>query len=300
MVDRWFVMQTSPHGVLIIDKPSGITSRGALNRVAGWFPPRTRIGHAGTLDPLATGVLVICVGVATRLIEYVQDMRKTYAAEFRLGATSDTDDADGTVVPGASRLVPTADAIAKALDDFLGVIEQRPPVFSAAKVSGRRAHALARRGEEVKLQPRKVQIHSIRVVDYHYPALQVEVQCGKGTYIRALARDLGTKLQCGALVQALRRTQVGPFSAQQGVTLDFDAASVLLMPPGATVVELRTVMLTDDEIRSLKLGQQIPMREELRDEPTQAAAFDSKNELVAIVKAEPAARVWKPEKVLVI
>ncbi len=291
-------MQSALHGLLILDKPSGMTSRFALDRAARWFPPRTKLGHAGTLDPLATGVLVICVGVATRLIEYVQDMCKTYVAEFRLGATSDTDDADGTITPVASAQAPAAESVMKTLGDFVGVIEQQPPAFSAAKVSGRRAHALARRGEIVDLQPRKVQIHNIRVVDYLYPALRVEVQCGKGTYIRALARDFGNRLQCGALVQALRRTQIGPFQVQQGTTLDADQASIRLMPISSAVVDLPKLSMTEEETQLLQHGRQIPIREEVPIEPTPVAAFDKMNELIAIIRAEPGTRMWKPEKVM--
>src|SRR5262249_45363855 len=158
----------------------------------------TRLGHTGTLDPLATGVLVLCVGSATRLADYVQRMSKTYRSLFRLGARSDTDDADGAVTPVAGAAAPEPAALEACLRQFVGTIEQVPPAYSAAKVTGQRAYDLARRGREVSLQARAVQVHGIEVLRYDYPELEVEVRCGKGTYIRALARDLGARLGCGA------------------------------------------------------------------------------------------------------
>src|SRR5438876_11138125 len=144
------------HGLLVLDKPRGPTSREALDRAARWLPPRTRLGHAGTLDPLASGVLVLCIGSATRLTEFVQNMRKTYSTELVLGATSDTDDADGTITSVTAASIPDHQTVVQALGEFTGTIQQQPPAYSAAKVAGRRAHALARRGQQVLLQPRTV------------------------------------------------------------------------------------------------------------------------------------------------
>src|SRR5205823_5252216 len=143
-------------GLLVIDKPGGMTSRDVVNRVQRWFPRKTKIGHTGTLDPLATGVLVVCVGAATRLAEYVQAMGKTYTSRFRLGATSTTDDADGDVTETRGAVPPTREQIETARMLFVGAIAQVPPAFSALKVSGERAHDLARSGQEVRLAPRPV------------------------------------------------------------------------------------------------------------------------------------------------
>src|SRR5712691_4602692 len=152
-------MNSAFHGLLVIDKPPGITSRDAVNRVQGWFPPRTHIGHTGTLDPLATGVLVICVGAATRLAEYVQRMEKVYEVDIQLGARSDTDDAQGNIEHQTGVTTPPDRAtVAGCLQEFLGQIEQVPPRFSAARVKGRRAYDLARRGRKVELKPRTVRI----------------------------------------------------------------------------------------------------------------------------------------------
>src|SRR5262245_41941276 len=172
------------HGLLVLDKPGGLTSREALDRAARWFPRKTRVGHCGTLDPLATGVLVLALGHATRLVEYVQAMPKIYRTRITLGATSDTDDADGTVTPTAAR--PVADDVVRAaLTAFVGEVEQTPPAYSAARIEGQRAHLLARRGEEVTLAPRRVRIDAIEVRSFAWPELEVDVACGKGTYIRS-------------------------------------------------------------------------------------------------------------------
>src|SRR4051812_31792112 len=184
------------NGLLVIDKPGGMTSRDAVNRVQRWFPRKTEIGHTGTLDPLATGVLVVCVGAATRLADYVQAMGKSYASRFRLGATSTTDDADGDVTETPNATAPTRAQIEAALSMFIGSVEQMPPSVSALKVGGRRAHDLARKGKVVPLAARTVRVDAIRVTNYEWPWLDVEVDCGKGTYIRSIARDLGAQLGC--------------------------------------------------------------------------------------------------------
>jgi tRNA pseudouridine55 synthase len=208
------------NGLLVIDKPGGMTSRDVVNRVQRWFPRKTKIGHTGTLDPLATGVLVVCVGAATRLADHVQAMGKTYRSRFRLGATSTTDDADGEITETQNAAPPTREQLEAALASQVGMIDQVPPAFSALKLEGRRAHDLARAGKDVTLAARSVRIDAIRLLAYEWPFADVEVDCGKGTYIRSIARDLGAKLGCGGLVQTLRRTRVGPFTAEQGISLD--------------------------------------------------------------------------------
>ncbi len=226
-------MGAEMNGLLVIDKPAGMTSRDVVNRVQLWFPRGTKVGHTGTLDPLATGVLVVCVGAATKFADVVQAMTKTYHSQFRLGATSDTDDADGTVTLVSNATPPTEEAMQAALAGFVGVVEQLPPAYSALKVAGKRAHDLARRGEAVELKPRLVRIDAVRLLGYEWPFLEVEVDCGKGTYIRSIARDLGATLGVGGLVATLRRTRVGPFTAEQGIGLDigWQEAQTRLLPP---------------------------------------------------------------------
>jgi tRNA pseudouridine55 synthase len=220
------------NGFLVIDKPSGVTSRDAVNRVQRRFPRKTKIGHTGTLDPLATGVLVLCIGTACKLADRVQSMPKTYVARFRLGAVSTSDDADGTITPMDAAPVPE-DRARTELAKFVGVIDQVPPQVSAIKVEGTRAYASARRGETVPLAARPVRVDAIRVLGYAWPILDVEIDCGKGTYVRSIARDLGRAVGCGGLVETLRRTRVGPFTAEQGIGPESDGQIMRnrLIPP---------------------------------------------------------------------
>lgn len=272
------------HGLLVIDKPAGMTSRAAVNRVQRWFPRKTRLGHTGTLDPLATGVLVVCVGVATRLAEYVQRMDKVYRAGLRLGARSDTDDADGIITPVPGVTPPEPVVIEEALSRLRGRQEQVPPAYSAAKVAGRRAYLLARRGQDVDLAPRTIDIYDLRLVGYDFPRLDLEVHCGKGTYIRSLARDLGDALGCGALVETLQRTRVGPFTADEALTLEVDAATARsrLSPMLRAVAELPKLTVTSADASRLQRGQTIPVcGTDLVD--GEAAALDAAGHLVAVV-----------------
>jgi tRNA pseudouridine55 synthase len=285
------------NGLLVLDKPGGLTSRAALDRAQRWFPRRTRLGHTGTLDPLATGVLVLCLGSATRLAEYVQRMGKTYRTRLRLGAKSDTDDADGTVTPVEGARLPAPDEIADAVKAFLGPIEQTPPAFSAVKVTGRRAYDLARSGEEVALVAKTVQVHGIDVLGYEPPFLDLEVRCGKGTYVRSLGRDLGERLGCGALVQTLRRLRVGPFTVDNAVSLDADAAEARarLRPVEEAVAELPAVTLADAELKRLRQGQGVPLA---RCDAGEVAVFDGRGRLAAVATYDADMRLLRPAKVL--
>ena len=192
-------------GLLNIDKPRGLTSRDAVNRVERLVRP-AKAGHAGTLDPLATGVLVICVGQATRLIQYVQQMRKQYRATFLLGCTSESDDTERELVAIPNAIVPTLEQIDAALPQFMGDIQQRPPAHSAIKIGGKRAYKLARKGADFELAERTVTIHQINLLRYEYPELELDVECGSGTYIRSLGRDLGAASGIGGVMSALERT----------------------------------------------------------------------------------------------
>ena len=273
-----------PVGWLVIDKPGGITSRDAVNRVQRWFPRGTKVGHTGTLDPLATGVLVVAVGAATRLADLVQGMSKSYTSRFRLGATSDTDDADGTITVTPEAVPPSADQVRQALAEFVGMIEQLPPSYSALKVNGRRAHDLARRGESVPLAARPVRVDAIRLVGYEWPFADVEVDCGKGTYIRSLARDVGAKLGVGGMVETLRRTRVGPFMAGQGVGVDVspEEGRERLMPVETATVGLPKALVDNDLSRRIRHGQRVKVQS--ADGP--AAVFDAEG-LVAVGENKP-------------
>jgi len=208
------------NGLLVIDKPSGMTSMDVCRVVRG----RTggaKVGHAGTLDPLATGVLVVCLGRATKSIDGLMATEKRYLAEVDLSAFSMTDDMESEAEPVDVDSPPDRAAIDRACAQFTGEIMQAPPVYSAVHVEGERAYKLARRGEAAERPPaRPVVIHSIDVVEYTWPSLTADIRCGKGTYIRSLARDLGESLGTGGRLRSLRRTAVGPYTIEDASRLD--------------------------------------------------------------------------------
>ncbi|HED54145.1 MAG TPA: tRNA pseudouridine(55) synthase TruB [Phycisphaerales bacterium] len=218
----------SPIGLLVIDKPLHKTSmhvcanvRARLRR--GGSPKRIKVGHGGTLDPLATGVLVILIGKATKLQDRIMVGQKRYLAGIDLAHTSRTDDREGPIEPIECDPVSES-SIRAVLPDFIGTIMQRPPAFSAMKIEGRRAYHLARNAEHAgdmpSLKPRPVRIDTIDIVSYEWPILTLDISCGKGTYIRSLARDLGRTLGAGGMLSSLVRTSVGPFSIEDARTLD--------------------------------------------------------------------------------
>jgi tRNA pseudouridine55 synthase len=272
------------HGWLVIDKPGGMTSRDVVNVAQKWFPRGTKLGHTGTLDPLATGVLVLCVGAATRLADIVQGMGKTYRSRFRFGATSDTDDADGVVVEQPTSIQPTETAVRAALANFVGEIAQVPPAYSALKVAGKRSHDLARRGLVAPLAARPVRVYSIGLLGYDWPFADVEVECGKGTYIRSIARDLGAELGVGGLVQDLRRTRVGPFTAEEGVGLDAGAevARRALVPLARAVTSLPRVTLDPDAARRFCHGQAVESATSSRPADNSTAVFGPNEDLLGL------------------
>ncbi len=206
-------------GLLVIDKPGGWTSRDVVNRLQRITGQR-RCGHAGTLDPMATGVLVVCVGRATRLVPYVQDLAKQYRAEFRFGWRSNTDDAEGELEEVHAAELPTNAALTQKLSEYVGEIEQIPPQFSAVKVQGKRAYALARQGMEVALKPRRVRITRLELCQYTPPDWEVLLKCGSGTYVRSLGRDIGADFGCGAIMTSLVREAIGHFRLETAHTLE--------------------------------------------------------------------------------
>lgn len=219
-----------PAGFLVLDKPAGVSSARVLNALK----PRLRgakVGHAGTLDPFATGVLVVLVEAATRQCERVMRLPKGYEATLRLGATTRTLDPETaeTAFAAWNGTPPVRDEVQQALQHFVGEIAQVPPAFSAIKVAGRRAYDLARRGREPELAPRRVVVHRIELRGYEWPELRLFVECGRGFYVRSLARDIGEALGSGAYLTALRRTFVGPFTPMLAVAPDAD--QLPLLPP---------------------------------------------------------------------
>jgi len=206
-------------GIINLDKPPGLSSAAAVDRVKRLLPRGTRIGHAGTLDPLATGVLLILIGTATKSSQALMNQPKTYQATVKLGATTPTDDSESQEQPTPNPPVPTIEQIRTALAALIGQVPQVPPAYSAKKLAGRRAYKLARRGTQVYLEPQTVRIDAIEILAWQWPLLKLRIDCGRGTYIRAIARDLGQILQTGGYLLELRRTRIGPFSVDGSVTL---------------------------------------------------------------------------------
>src|SRR4051812_46533669 len=228
-------------GILNLDKPPGISSARAVDVVKRLLPRGTKIGHAGTLDPFATGVLLLLIGKATKACERLMDAPKQYETTVRFGATTATDDLESPAIPwqradGAAVVPPSPAAIAEVLPKFVGTILQRPPAFSAMKIAGRRAYDLARNGADVVLAARPVKVYGIELLHYPWPDLRLRIDCGRGTYIRAIARDLGEVLDVGGYLTELRRTAIGSFVVDRAVTLEklreVGIAPFLLDPPG--------------------------------------------------------------------
>ena len=206
-------------GVVVVDKPSGPTSFDVVRRVKGLFKAK-RCGHTGTLDPIATGVLPICIGDATRIASYISEGEKEYDGVVRFGQTTDTQDSAGKTLLTRPVAELREEKVAEALRGFVGLIEQTPPMYSARKVDGKRLYELARAGEEVEREARQVHIDEARLIFFRSPDAGIFVRCSKGTYLRTLAHDLGEKLGCGAHLRELKRVRVGPFSLEDSVGLD--------------------------------------------------------------------------------
>jgi tRNA pseudouridine55 synthase len=249
-------------GVLSLNKPTGLTSRQVVDRVQRLARP-AKVGHAGTLDPLAGGVLVVCVGAATRLIEHVQQMPKGYTGTFLLGRQSPSEDIEGEVTELDHPPVPTLEQITAAAGALVGLIEQRPPVYSALKVGGRRAYALARKGQPVELKPRTVTVYRIEVLAYAYPELRLAIECGGGTYVRSLGRDLAESLGTSAVMSGLLRTSIGEFRIEEAVDpgqLTSQNWTDYLLPPLAAVGRLPRVELSAEEVAKIRNGCAIPVK----------------------------------------
>jgi tRNA pseudouridine55 synthase len=206
-------------GVVVVNKPSGPTSFDVVRRVKGLFKVK-RVGHTGTLDPTATGVLPICIGAATKVAGFIAEGEKEYEATVRFGQVTDTQDAAGRVLETKPVDGLTEDRVRESLRSFVGLIEQTPPMYSARKVEGKRLYELARAGEEVERVPRAVNVDEARLTFFQSPDAGIFVRCSKGTYLRTLAHDLGTRLGFGAHLRDLRRVRVGPFSLDESVGLD--------------------------------------------------------------------------------
>jgi tRNA pseudouridine55 synthase len=296
-------------GIFNIDKPAGCTSFQVVSLVRRLSGVR-RVGHAGTLDPSATGVLVVCLGQATRLIEYMMEATKVYRAEVRLGITTDTLDATGRTLSEADPSNISRQQVEEALAAFVGEIDQVPPMFSALKHGGEPLYRYARAQRQVERRARRVTIHRLQLLAFQPPLATVEVECGKGTYIRALAHDLGQQLGCGAHLAALARLRVGPFTLDDACGLPALEAAFqegrwqrLLHFADAALPSWPAVTLSEAQERAVRFGQCLAA-ESLEPSPAQAIendqlcrAYSPQGQLVAILRYDADALVWRPGKV---
>jgi len=254
-------------GILLLDKPLGLSSNGALQRVKHLYRA-AKAGHTGSLDPLATGLLPVCLGSATKISAFLLDADKRYRVRVRLGETTTTADAEGEVIRTAPTDGITQAAVTAALGSFLGTISQLPPMYSAVKHQGERLYKLARQGIEVERQPRAITIFAIELLDMALPEVEFDIHCSKGTYVRTLAEDLGEMLGCGGHVVALRRTGVGPYLESAGplVTMaqlealgeeDYRAMDALLLSQDSALGHWPEVRLSEDACFYLRQGQAV-------------------------------------------
>jgi tRNA pseudouridine55 synthase len=286
-------------GVLNVDKPAAWTSHDVVGRVRRLAGLR-QVGHAGTLDPMATGVLVLCLGRATRLLEYLTGQPKTYLAEVTLGVATNTYDAEGEVVSRLPAPALSTEEIDQALDAFRGDIMQRPPAFSALKRDGVPLYQRARAGEDVTVEPRPATVYELALLHADGATVQLRIRCGAGTYVRSIAHDLGQSLGCGAHLSALRRTAVGPFSVEHAITLERlaepGALVAVMQPADAAVAHLPRIDVSEGDASRLLHGQVITASGGQTSDVGRVYGPD--NRFLGIVAYDGARRVWRPSKML--
>ncbi len=287
-------------GVLVVDKPIGLTSHDVVQIIRRGTGIR-RAGHTGTLDPRASGVLVVLVGPAVRLSEYVSASDKRYQATIRLGSSTDTYDSEGTITATSSPSEITEEKFEETLQQFVGEIEQVPPPYSAVKVQGRRAYDMAREGEEVELAPRIIQVYSLEMLEWAPPEAVVDVFCSSGTYVRSLANDLGKALGCGAHLVGLRRTKSGRFTLRDAVPLRrlqeaFVAGNwyKFLIPAAEALGDWPMVELDADQVELIRHGHRVPAAP---GSTGWARGVSEQGDLVALLEVDAVSNEWQPKKV---
>jgi tRNA pseudouridine55 synthase len=299
MGDENFDLKNAISGVLVVDKPIGLTSHDVVQIVRKGTNIR-RAGHTGTLDPRASGVLVILIGPAVRLSEYVSASDKRYQAVVRLGVSTDTYDADGRVEQ-TSPVNVTEEQFENALKNFIGEIEQVPPPYSAVKVKGRKAYEMAREGEEVDLLPRKIQVYNLELLEWAQPEAVIDVYCSSGTYVRSLAHDLGEMLGCGAHLVGLRRTKSGRFTLRDAVPLrklkeHFDNGTwyQLLIPAAEALSDWKAIELSQEQVEAVRHGHRIPAEQSTS---KMVRGISQQGELVALMEYDETTQEYQPKKV---
>ncbi|MGD9856892.1 MAG: tRNA pseudouridine(55) synthase TruB [Planctomycetaceae bacterium] len=272
-------------GFLNVDKPAGWTSRKVVDHVQRLVRP-AKAGHAGTLDPLAEGVLVVCLGPATRLVPSLHELPKAYRGEFLCGRSSDTDDIEGDVRELEDAPALTRSQLLDVFPRFVGRIAQTPPIYSAVKVKGRRAYTLARRGELPDLQPRNVEIYRLELIEFDQPRMVLDIECSSGTYVRSLGRDIARAAGSDAVMSGLIRTRIGSFRREAAVSpeeITRDSIARLMIPASAAVSHFTTVVCDDDALDHLRHGRTMACPPSIKpDDGETCAAVSVSGRLVAI------------------
>ncbi len=294
-------------GILNINKPLGNTSFSIVSMVKRLTRER-RVGHAGTLDPMASGVLPVCLGRGTRVVEFLQDAGKIYKAQIRLGVATDTHDATGKIIQHGDYTRVSREQVEQALNSFRGLIWQTPPMYSALKHQGQRLYQLARAGITVSRESRPVRIHRLELIDFKPPLVTVEIECGKGTYIRSLAHDLGELLGCGAHIKELIRLSYGPFNIEEAVSLiQFEDAfhshdwQHLVYPIDSVLNQWSAMVVGDEQERVIKNGGSIAMESSPMesDSEKRCRAYSQNGSFLAVLCFDAERGHWQPEKVFV-
>ena len=290
------------HGWVVLDKPYGVGSTPMVGKVR-WLFTAAKAGHAGTLDPLATGILPIALGEATKTVPFMIEAEKSYLFEITWGETRATQDAEGEIIE-TSNIRPAAEDIEAALPEFRGLIEQVPPKFSAIKIDGKRAYDLARAGEAVEIKPRPVRIDRFDLIEANKETASFEVDCGKGTYIRSLARDLASALGACGYVSVLRRTRVGPFTLKQSITLDelsriCDRARVseALLSVTTALDDIPVLAVTEQDAVDLKQGREITASPQVLKELLKSDYVRAERDGVLIALCQPRDGILVPKRV---
>jgi tRNA pseudouridine55 synthase len=290
-------------GILNVNKPEGKTSFNVVAQLKR-LTAEKHIGHAGTLDPIATGVLPVCFGQATRVTEYLANTSKTYFAQIELGISTDTFDRQGKIIKRSDPSRITLARLKEALASFTGLIDQVPPVFSALKQQGRRCYELARAGVPLQLKSRQVEITRLELVDFRLPIVEIEVDCTKGTYIRSLANDIGGYLGCGAHLRNLERVRYGPFSIHSALCLDEiqeafgnDNWKQLIYPVDSPLREWKAIVVGKSNEIDIRNGRPVPVNENDEFIEEYCRAYDTEGNFLAVMRLIPEKRHWHPEKV---
>jgi tRNA pseudouridine55 synthase len=294
-------------GILNINKPRGRGSFAVVSLVRRLTGVK-RVGHAGTLDPIADGVLPVCLGSATRIVEYLVDSPKAYRGTVRLGVTTDTYDSEGAVVATGDPSGVTRTQAEEALLHFVGAIRQLPPMYSALKHQGKPLYRYAREGKEAPREERTVNVYRIELLRFEPPLVEVEIECGRGAYVRTIAHDLGQRLGCGGHLEALTRLRSGPFAVEDAIDLDEFESAVradtwreLLLPPDLVLESWQAALLEGEHVLDVRSGRLVlltPLRAEQGEPDVEALcrAYSSDGEFLAILRYRGAER-WQPEKV---